>query len=182
FDYVTVEENNYNTYSNMYLKQMLAIGSEIDILKKVVASLFQQDFDEKKDNVNKIIEQNFPDITTIEIKFKNSGTLLYPWKYSKEPDWWTAYNEVKHNRLDKAVRFDPSKNYYQYANLKNILLALSALHSLEFIAYRKIAIDEGKDLFVPTIKSLFLITNSYWKDINYGSRSIVYNGCLYMVD
>jgi hypothetical protein len=48
FDYVSVERNNYDTYSAMYLKLILSIGSEIDILKKLIAKMLNPGFNEKK--------------------------------------------------------------------------------------------------------------------------------------
>lgn len=182
FNYVSVEKNNYITYSNIYLKLLLAIGSEIDIIKKFVAKLFVPNFDEKKDNVNEIILKCFPEIKEIEIKARFNESLIKPWHYEKEPEWWTAYNEIKHNRLEDASKFDSSKKYYQYANLENVILSLSALFSLEFIAYRKLALDSNEKLFLPTVNTLFSITNLYWKDVQHGTGIVFIDGCLYMPD
>ena len=63
FSYVTLEPDNYDTYSSIYLKILLSIGSEIDILKKYLASLIKSDFNENRDNPNKIIvnfDNEFP--------------------------------------------------------------------------------------------------------------------------
>lgn len=182
FNYVSVEEDNYKTYSNMYLKLLLAVGSEIDILKKFVAVLYNHSFNEKKDNVNAELLKQFPDIKTIEIKFRNNGKVYMPWNFEKEPEWWTVYNEIKHNRLEQANKFDDTKKYYQYANLENAIHSLAALFSLELIAYRKIAIDSGEKLFVPVIKSLFSINNSYWNEIQHGMGFVFLGGTVYMED
>ena len=47
----------------------------------------------------------------------NEGQLVY-----KNPDWWTAHNNVKHNRLD----------FYKEANLFNTLNAVAGLMCLLF--------------------------------------------------
>ena len=52
----------------------------------------------------------------------------------------------------------------------------------ELIAYRKIAIDSGEELYIPTIKTLFSINNSYWTGIQHGSGVVFLNGTLYMDD
>ena len=49
-------------------------------------------------------------------------------KYKKDMtyDWWQAYNSVKHKRSD--IDSDTKKPNYYKANLKNVLIALSALY------------------------------------------------------
>lgn len=180
FSYVTLESDNYNTYSSIYLKILLSIGSEIDILKKYLASLIKSDFDESKDNPNKIIVEFDNEFKNLEIKLISCDEIIKPWNYNKEPDWWTAYNEIKHNRLSTASKFNSDKKYYQFANLKNVLYALSALYSLEMYVYRLLSLKSGEELFIPTIKTLFCMNNSYWEGIQHGSGPIVYKNTFYM--
>lgn len=182
FNYVSVESDNYKAYSNTYLKLLLAIGSEIDVIRKFIVNLFYPSFDEKKQNPNKLLMECFSDIKELEIKFKTTDEVLRPRDYSKEPDWWAAYNEIKHNRLEAAEKFDATKKYYQYANLENVILSLAALFSLELFAYKKIAEDTHEKLFVPIIKSIYSINNSCWENIEQGSGMVSIDGVIYMGD
>ena len=106
FNFVSVEEDNYKTYSNIYLKLLLAVDSEIDIMKKFVAKLYNPSFNENKGNVNAEILRYFPDIRTIEIKYRDNEKIYQPWNFQGEPEWWTVYNEIKHNRLEQADKYD----------------------------------------------------------------------------
>lgn len=182
FYYVTLEKENYNTYSSVYLKILLSIGSEVDILKKYLASLIKQNFNENKDDPNKIIIDFDSKFKELEVKLLLNDEKIMPWNYEKEPDWWTAYNEIKHNRLANASKFDNNKKYYQYANLKNVLYALSALYSLEMYVYRMISMKCEEELFIPMVKTLFCMNNSYWENIDHGRGSICIGESLYICD
>lgn len=59
---------------------------------------------------------------------------------AKEPKWWSEYNGVKHNRL----LFNKEDSKYHLANLKNVMLAFSALYVLEK-AFMD-SVGEAKDL------------------------------------
>lgn len=48
---------------------------------------------------------------------------------SKTPEWWRNYNAVKHNRVSIFKNNDDSN--FEKANLKNVVLAFSALYVLE---------------------------------------------------
>lgn len=181
-EYVTLSEDNYNTYSVSYLKLLLTIGSEIDVMLEFLAKLYDPATKETGFGCSKILLTNEPDIKSLELKLRNEELIIKPWDYKKIPEWWTAYNEIKHNRFEVATKFDPSRKYYQYANLKNVIYALSALLSLELYAYRIIAIQNSEKLFVPTIKSIFTVQNSHWKDIGFGNGSVFIDGCLCIND
>lgn len=181
-EYVTVSEDNYSTYSVAYLKLLLTIGSEIDVMLELLAKLYEPTTKENGFGCSKVILKHETDIKSLEIQVRNEGFSLFPWNWACIPEWWTAYNEIKHNRFEDATMFNPARKYYQYANLQNVLSSLAALLSLELYAYRLIALTEGQKLFAPTIKSIFTIKNSYWQDINFGSGTIFIDGCLYIND
>lgn len=178
--YVTISENNFNTYSSAYLKLLLTIGSEIDVMLDLLSKLYDPTSKETGFGCSKTILKHEKDIKSLEIQIKNEDFSVYPWNSNGIPEWWTAYNEIKHNRNEKATKFDSSKKYYQYANLQNVLTSLAALLSLEFYTYRLLAIKENEKVFVPNIKSIFKIKNSYWKDIEFGNGIIIMDGNLYI--
>ena len=124
-DYVSISTVNYGTFSPAYLKILLSIGSEIDVLKDCVCKLLNTDM--KHFN---LVE---PDFHSVSVEVRSEEIVLAPWDTTDPfPTWWTAYNEVKHNRNESADKFDPSKKYFEYANLENVLSALAGLYSLNF--------------------------------------------------
>lgn len=74
-------------------------------------------------------------------------------KGAETPQWWTAYNKVKHERTS---HYQNGKTNYCRANLENLISAMSALFILEtiFIEYLK---KEEELLITLTPSSLFKI-------------------------
>lgn len=179
--YVTIAQENFEAYSVAYLKLLLTIGSEIDVMLEVLAKEYDPSKKESGFGCTKVITKQEPDIKQLEIKLRDEGITILPWKCDTIPEWWTAYNEIKHNRYETAIKFDPSKKYYQYANQKNVLYSLAALFSLEMYAYRAIAIKNNDEIFVPVIKTMFSIINSHWKDVSIGNGAIVIGENMYMI-
>ena len=172
-DYVSISAVNFGTYSPAYLKILLSIGSEIDVLKDCVCKLLNTDM--KHFN---LVE---PDFHSVSVEMRSEEIVLTPWDTTDPfPTWWTAYNEVKHNRNESADKFDPSKKYFEYANLENVLSALAGLYSLELLAYKIVAEQNNEKVFVPCIRSIFQVKNLYWKDISNGSGFVFFDGILYM--
>lgn len=178
--FVSLSKDNFSTYSAVYLKQLLSICSEVDVLLSFLAKLYDNSCNDSGFGCSKILLNNEPNIVDLQIEVKNKDIILTPWKNEGIPPWWTAYNEIKHNRFSDALKFDSTKKYYHYANLENVINSLAALFSLELYAYRKLSQMEEKQQFVPIIKSIFTIKNSYWKDISVGSGTLFMDGCLYI--
>lgn len=181
-EFVTIEEDNYNTYSVAFLKLLLTIGSEIDVMLEFLAKLYDPNTKESGFGCSKVVLENEPDIKSLEIQVRSEGILVHPWNCSGIPEWWTVYNKIKHKRYESATHFDSARKYYQYANLKNVINSLAALLSLELYAYRFIALRDKEKRFAPSIKSIFTINNSYWKGIGVGGGYIFIDGDLYIDD
>lgn len=172
-DYVSISQKNYATFSSMYLKILLSIGSEIDVLKDLICKLLNIDI--------KHFGRKEPDFYSVTVEVKSVGIILKPWEQAETiPPWWTAYNEVKHNRNNNAAKFDPSKKYYEYANLENVLSALAGLYSLELLSYKIVADNSGESVFAPCVRSIFRVTNLYWEDISNGDGYVFMNGGFYL--
>lgn len=181
FKYVSLSEDNFNTYSSAYLKLLLTIGSEVDVLLPLIAKIYDSNCKENGYGCSKTILKNEPEFKEIEFSLHNCDIVLNPWKCDVYPEWWTVYNELKHNRSSFSKELDPNKKNYQLANLKNVIKALSGLYSLEILAYRKLAINENNKLIVPKIKTIFTTKSMYWKDISFGSGgSIMIEESLYL--
>jgi hypothetical protein len=131
-DFVHVHPDNEDTYSNEFAKLLLLIGSEVDVVAKMVCAKVAPSA--KAENINdyrQIIVSAFPGMHAIEIDPAKYGLKIQPWlswdpAVAKSPAWWTAYNNVKHGR---------DKNFSE-ANQKNTLHALCGLMALLLYYYK----------------------------------------------
>ena len=154
--FVAFDKANSKSYSIEYLKLYQAVCSEIDVVGKEIAVAVNPTF--KIDNYTNIkkwgyeIQQRFPNIKNVEIIF-NGEDILQPykdWEYEKcttvdkngkvrnglkiKDDkktilWWQNYNAIKHRRIGLV---EGTKNF-QLANQSNLILAFSALFTLEML-------------------------------------------------
>lgn len=159
-DYVSIDKDNYDTFSNQYLKLLLAICSEMDSIAEVLCT--KDDENEKvpfgiKNKLDKLVDK-FPNMKKYRINTK------YPYdiknitpldKFSDSiSDWWRAYNDIKHKRskCNEAGRYN-----YTKANLKNVLFALAGLYILNIIVYYDL--DEDKELSDEVLTSNIFISD-----------------------
>lgn len=172
-DYVSISPNNYSTFSPTYLKILLSIGSEIDVLKDFICKSLNTDM--------KHFNELEPNFHLVEVEVRSEDILLTPWNADESlPIWWTVYNEVKHNRNENADKIDSSKKYFEFANLENVISALAGLYSLELLAYKIVADSNGEKVFVPSIRSIFQVKNLYWTDIDNGAGYVFIDGGVYI--
>lgn len=131
--YVTIEKNNYKTYSIQYTKLYLSICSEIDCLLKEICKNISPSSTAKKINAYyRILTTTFENFKEEGVYFKKQKIELYPWEDWREdssPEWWKYYNKIKHQRLEKES--GTNIPYYKFANLMNVLNALAALYIVE---------------------------------------------------
>ena len=151
--YVAFDRHNDRTYSVEYLKLIQAVCSEIDVVAKEIAEHFDPNFCTiQKPNITHwgyVIINNMPQIAKARIYFTN-GYVVKPWDkfgYTQYPDkngnirykllpncstpsWWSDYNKMKHQRTSRNS--DGEINFVK-ANLKNMVLSLAALYSLEWL-------------------------------------------------
>lgn len=185
--YVTINEDNFNTFSLEYVKQYQAICSEIDVLCKQYC-LHLNDGRETsniKEYASVILCQK-ANIKSQTVSIRNQSNIqLIPWKdwsiASKyiSPAWWSDYNKVKHSRtsLDK----DDCQAYYKKANLENTINALAGLLVLEMYFYKDLVVAEGiSDMTIPCRPSNLLKMDDWEKHINnLGLMSIRYSDVSY---
>lgn len=131
--YVTIDEDNYGTFSIQYNRIYQSVCSEIDcLLKELCRELAPQS---KADSINKyctIIQSKFQYFNIETVYFYKARIELQPWKCwedKKAPTWWTNYNKVKHHRME--IESASKKPYYKFANQENLLNALAALYIVE---------------------------------------------------
>lgn len=149
--FVEFDVANFATYSVEYLKLFQAVCSEIDVVAKMLAEEYDVSF--KKIEIKNIqkwgyyLQAAYPNIEDISVLFNRDYTVIpwNNWKYERYSDknnalryrlikgketpfWWTAYNNVKHERTSL---FKNGKMNYTRANQKNLVYAFAALFVLE---------------------------------------------------
>ena len=163
--YVAFDRHNDRTYSVEYLKLIQAVCSEIDVVAKEIAEHFDPDFCTiQRPTISHwgyVIINNMPQITKARIYFTN-GYVVKPWdkfgytqyldinqkiRYKllsgcSTPSWWSDYNKMKHQRTSRSS--DGEINFVK-ANLKNMVLSLAALFSLEALYMDIITPEIGPD-------------------------------------
>lgn len=195
-DYVSLDnENNFNTYSDEYIDLLLDIASEAGVLVEMIAEQFNSNFKEDKKAILKSgddtdlrycgfddIIKHYEDFQKIEVCIENTSLKVKPLEYyDNRPAWWTIHNRVKHVRFNKVGQslekedLDKNKQWYQYANQKYVLYAITALYALEHIAYWKIvekynAENQGMEDDIPSFDSMFQITNCHWEGRSTGTK------------
>src|SRR6266496_4486996 len=103
--YVEFNPANYNTFSIEFVRLILAAGSEIDVVAKLLCELI--DPTKPCKNINdyrSIILSKYPLFYLTPITIPRYELQLNPWGVwdggvnPLNPGWWTAYNAVKHER------------------------------------------------------------------------------------
>jgi hypothetical protein len=125
-DFVHIHPNNAHSFSNEYAKLLLLIGSEVDVVAKMLCSK-EAPTQSAKNIVDyrTILMGRFNGIHTVEIELTKYKLKIQPWLSwgavtPTSPAWWTAHNNVKHER-DKNV---------SDANQENTVHALCGLMAL----------------------------------------------------
>ena len=180
--YVSLSEDNYNTYSNAYAKIILQIGSEVDILLNYYCRTLDNTFRGKKiHEYKKIILRHNKYFAKQLIQCRICDISLQPWidwdRSDKQPFWWTTYNKIKHDRMGTGEINGETKEFYKFANLKNALYALSALYQILIYSYYELATRENKTIITPLPGSrIFRLTGNMWDNINfYGDYAFYIN-------
>lgn len=115
----------------------LAICSEIDVVLKELCKEISPDFNaENINHYRKIVIdeiKGFSNQEAICYKFSLEFTPWMSWNENISPEWWSDHNKVKHKRNE----------FYNKANLKNVLESLAALYIvnlyLSFVKDKKIS-------------------------------------------
>jgi len=153
---------NGKVYSFRLLQLLQSICSEIDVVGKVLAKECDSSVSfNRYSNINSwwFVLHNYYETIQIEtVEFgkdhirpwcnffvvkKNNRIVNDPSRNnSNVPDWWTAYNNVKHRRTELN---NHGHLNYEYANLTNVITALAGLFILETLLLEKVGgkVDES---------------------------------------
>ncbi|MBC8037042.1 MAG: hypothetical protein H7X89_07480 [Rhizobiales bacterium] len=129
-DYVEFDNQNANTFSNEYGKILLLTGSEVDVVAKLVCGKFASG--QKAENIEdyrKVITSTFKDFHTISLDISRYNLSIQPWMSwgsvtPTSPNWWGAYNNVKHNRESKFSEANQAHTVHALCGLFGLLLYL----------------------------------------------------------
>ena len=122
--FVEINEQNFKTFSIGFVRMLLSTGSEIDVVAKILCNCIDSTGNyENINNYRETIVAKFPKFPEMIIDIPQYELKLSPWSEwleDKNPDWWAAYNKVKHER----------DSYFIDANLNNTLNSVAGLFVL----------------------------------------------------
>lgn len=134
--YVELDVDNYATYSIDFVSQIQSIGSEIDVIMKVMSGFCFTDRKNIADYASVILGA-YPDIVNWEVKSRNIVCKPFEgWTQvnaASSLSWWEAYNSVKHGR----------DGNFRNANLENVLKSLMGLYLLEMLFFKTLTTQEN---------------------------------------
>jgi hypothetical protein len=144
-EYVEFEPAQEKVYSHHLARLLLAIGSEVDVVAKALCkSLSSPTVQNIGDYRNCITQSRRSGISRFQVEdLRHRFGSLCPWQKwvsGQSPDWWTAYNDVKHDR----------SNQFAQASVGNVFSALAGLFALNL--YLK-AEQTGPTCEIPQVES-----------------------------
>jgi len=127
--YVEFSRQNFVTFSIEYAKLLLATGSEVDVLCKLICK--NVDSTAKRDNIDDYRRclTAHTQISKEEVLIRRYKLTFNPWAawtHGTNPTWWRSYNNVKHQR-------DTS---FPEANLENCANAISGLFAVVLYCHK----------------------------------------------
>ena len=118
---IDFDQANFSTYSVYLARLYLSVCSEIDVVAKLLCARIDRTKPQKNIcDYRSLIAPRYPNFPQLRIEMPSHELDFQPWlSWSSDttPDWWTAYNEVKHER----------STYYAKANLGNVLKSTAGL-------------------------------------------------------
>lgn len=151
--YIEFCPDNLSTYSIEFAHLLLSAASEVDTIAKCVCGILNPNAKRKNIDDYRIIikaaeesetygfdpKDGKPAIADEKHKHRLSDLRVHvprynnlecvpweTWAKDENPDWWHAYNDVKHER----------NRYFSKATLKNVLHALAALLAINYFYCR----------------------------------------------
>lgn len=162
--YIEFTETNFTCYSLEISRILFSAAAEVDVVaKQLCVKINPTSSDSNINQYRDEIRTAYPGLQSFKVTIPRFGLELTPWSNWSDatgvPDWWTAYNKVKHHR----------NTDYHRGNLKNCLNAAAGLFVLILYFYKEKA--ENAEL-IP-IPSLFRVTEEHFdgttfKEIEFG--------------
>ena len=112
---------NFCTFSVHLSRLYLSVGSDIDVVAKLLCARIAPTKSPKRINEYcSLITGKFPNFAQLRIEMPAHELDFQPWlswSSDTKPRWWESYNNVKHKR----------SKHYQEANLANVLESTAGL-------------------------------------------------------
>jgi hypothetical protein len=136
--YIEFDESNFNCFSIEISRILLASSAEVDVVcKQLCKKINSQSSAETINQYRDEIKGAFPNIPNFKVVLPRYGLELKPWDNWNDingiPDWWTAYNKIKHQRDSE----------YHRANLRNAINSVAGLFVVTIYLYKEKA-KEGE--------------------------------------
>jgi hypothetical protein len=129
--YVEFDESNFSTFSIELGQLLFAAASEVDVIAKLLCEYIDPAAQRNNiQNYKAILRPALPQLPTAEVFVPRYGLTLSPWlnwRGTQNPQWWLAYNKVKHER----------NAHFNQATLKNALNALAGLLIFSYEYYAR---------------------------------------------
>jgi hypothetical protein len=132
--YVEFHSGNMNTYSIEFVRLLLSICSEIDVLAKAVCQQINPKTTPQNITDYRNVIEPALSLSIFKIEDLQTQTTVLPfneWAKQDSPSWWKDYNAVKHDR----------RNNYQKATLNNSIYSLAGLFTLNVYHYHRAVIN-----------------------------------------
>jgi hypothetical protein len=150
--YIEFTQTNFECYSIEIVRILFSAASEVDVVAKQLCVKLNPN--SSASNINQYrdeIKSAYPNLPNFRVTIPRFGLELSPWTNWNNPqgipDWWTAYNKVKHHR----------NTDYHKGNLKNCLNAVAGLFVIVLYFYD----EKAKNAELLPIPSLFQVTDEH---------------------
>lgn len=179
-EYISIHKNNYKSYSFKNMQLYFAVCTDIDsIFKHIRGNLSLQPTRQPNMGHHKeMLSKYFPIISDSKVflDISNEKLTLQPFeplsKKGEAFEWWSAYNDVKHQRPE---------NFHK-ANIENLLNAFAALHILNLvyaISSKEEYLNSYEDILIQAnvLRSYPLLQFANSKVISYAGGGSDYYAC-----
>jgi hypothetical protein len=127
--YVEFSQRNFPTFSVEYAKLLLAIGSEADVLCKVICERIDSMASRSNIDDYRACIGAHSLIAAEEVLIRRYGLAFKPWdawSHGANPVWWRSYNNVKHQR----------DAYFHEANFEQCANAIAGLFMVALYCHK----------------------------------------------
>jgi len=129
--FIEFTADNFETHSLELARILFAASAEVDVVsqqlcEQLVVGCHASNMNEYR----KLLAEHLPVLGEVTTAIPRHGLTFQPWtnlQGTSAPDWWRAYNEVKHQRHEM----------YKSANLRNALNAVAGLFLITLFLYNK---------------------------------------------
>ncbi len=115
--FIEFDPANFDVFSIELARLLFAAASEVDVMAKLICR--QVDPYSEASSINgykTALVPAVPTILTTAVNVPRYGLSLQPWENwqtpgdQSHPDWWNAYNKVKHHRSTRFHRATPGEH------------------------------------------------------------------------